>query len=83
MTLKQKYLHDSWGGWRYIWIYGLDKDDASIHEIYKLSGDKVSWTSNPVSPGPCKMMLKDLVRMIDDDLFFTEDELMEHNRSLE
>lgn len=77
MTPKQKFLNKEWSGWTYIWI------DGGIHELYKNHGDELlSWTASPVSPPPNKKMLEDLIKMVEDGLLFTEEELMEHNRSI-
>lgn len=76
MTPKQKFLNKEWSGWTYIWL------DGGVHELYKSSGDTLSWTAKAVSPEPNKDMLEDLIQMLEDGLVFTEEDLMEHNRSI-
>lgn len=72
-------------GWFYIFIRRQDDEGEtiSIHELYGHDG-KLSWTEDAVQLDFddltfLKKVTKELAQMAEDELVFTEEELMEYN----
>ena len=97
MADKYDFLKEKWNGWRYGLIETIDEFHGrviNIHECYQSDNGSISWTENPVGvdgfdydPKAIEKRLKaienDIVGNMRKKIWFTEQELLDYNNSLE